>query len=175
MNVISLPHRNVQNQQQSSWIDDPFDLKGSFKGVISVNHQRNLSDYAQELVGNYAKYDCEQYDLVISDLPEDEKNELVRLYMEATDRETGECVHGNDFSIDNNYTCALLAMLKDDCKDTREHFAEVTRQNIIIYYTDSLQEIIDTACSDYLNSSMNDQGYYADQDMEHGDFHWRKI
>lgn len=155
--------------------NDPFGLGNYVKGLANLNHQKNLSNYAEELVAHYAKYECEQYELSLFDLPESEQNELARLYMEATDRETGECVHGNDFSIENNYTCALLAMLKDDSQENREKFAEVTRKNIIVYYKNSLQELIDDSCHNYLNNIMNEQGYYAHRDMEHGDITWGKF
>ncbi|HHF7350861.1 TPA: hypothetical protein ACPSKZ_000711 [Legionella anisa] len=137
--------------------------------------QRNISTYAEELVCDYAKYECGQYELNLHDLPSDEQNELARLYIESTDRDTAECVYGNDFSPNNEYTCALLAMLQNDSQENREKFAEVTRKNIIIYYEKSLQNLLDEACHNYLHSINNEQGYYAHRDMEHGDFHWRKF
>lgn len=155
--------------------NDPFGLGNTVKGLTNVNHQRNLSNYAEELVAHYAKYVGEQYELFLSDLPEDEQNELVRLYIEATNREVNECVHGSDFSIDNEYTCALLSMLKNDCQETRENFAEVTRKNTIIYYTNSLQEVLDDACNSYFHMVNNESGYYAHYDLEHGDNCWSKF
>jgi len=153
---------------------DPFGLGNNVKGLTSVNHQRNLSNYAEELVANFANYKHEQYFLLLSDLPEYEQNELARLYLESTDRDTSECVHGNDFSIENEYTCALLSMLKDDSQENREKFAEVTRKNIINYYEKFLQELLDESCNDYLNNMMNEQGRYARYDMEHGDVLWTR-
>lgn len=175
MNQSSVAHAYVQNQPMSSWNDDPFDLKGSFAGVANMKNNRSVNDYAEELVSHYAKYECDQYELSLDMLPEDEQNELVRLYIESTGRELTECVNGNDFSIDNEYTCALLNMLKDDCKETREHFAEVTKKNILTYYRGSLDELLDNACENYLHAINNDNGRYACRDMEHGDIVWRKF
>lgn len=175
MNQSSVAHAYVQNQPMSSWNDDPFNLKGSFAGVANMNHQRNLTNYAEELVAHYAKYECEQYELTLDMVPEDEQNELVRLFLESTGRELTECVNGNDFSIDNDYTCALLAMLKDNNTETQAHFAQVTRNNIITYYKDSLEETLTQACDSYLHASMNEAGYYANQDREHGDIVWGKF
>ena len=176
MNVISLAHTHVQKQQPSSWIDDPFQL-GTYvvKGLAPMSHNKNLSNYAEELVGQYAKYCDEQYELSLDMLPDDDQSELVRLYLEATDRETSECVYGDDFTINSNFTCALLAMLQDDTKDTRENFANVTRTNILIYYKDSLNDVLDTACNNFLHMQMNEQGLYAHQDREHGDIVWGKF
>lgn len=149
--------------------------RNTVKGLANVNHKRNLSDYAEELVAHYAKFNNEQYELSLKTLPESEQNELVRLYMEATDRDTGECVHGNDFSIDNDYTCALLAMLKDDSQDNREKFAEITRRNILTYYRLALQEVLDDACHNYYHAMMNEQGYYAHRSMSNGEIEWSKF
>lgn len=174
MNERSLAHSYAQNQQQSSWIGELFNAKGIVKGVKIISHKQNLSNYAEELVNEYGQFNDNQYDLTLSNLPEDEQNELARLYMEFTNRETGECVHGNDFSIDNDYTCALLSMLKNDCKETRETFAEVTRKNIITYYTESLQQVIDDACRELLCNLNDENGMHQHQDYETGEYHWSR-
>ena len=140
-----------------------------------MNHQRNLSEFAEELVHLYGKYEGDQYELFLDMLPEHEQNELVRLYIEATNRETNECVYGDDFTIESDFTCALLAMLKDDCHDTREHFAAVTRKNMLTYYKKSLDEVLMTACNSYLFQNMNEAGYYASIDEEHGDVVWGRF
>jgi hypothetical protein len=167
MNKISLSHNNIQNQQDSSWNDDPFDLKGAFAGVANMNHTTNLRDYAEALVANYAKYVDDQYELFLSNLPGDEQNEVARLFIEASDREVNECVYGNDFSIESDYTCALLAMLRDDCVDTRENFAQVTRKNILTYYHKSIQDVLDTACNSYFHLVNNESSNHAHYDLEH--------
>ena len=173
MNNISLAQAITKNQP--SWNDDPFELNGEFAGVASLSNEKKLSNFTEELVSHYAKWNSDQYELSLDMLPEFEKNELVRLYIEYTNRDTSECIYGNDFSIDNDYTCALLAMLKDDNKETRDAFAQITRKNIIAYYLNDLQKCLDDACHDCLESSMNDTGYYYGQDMHSGDMEWRKI
>jgi len=150
-------------------------LGHSVKGLTYVNHKINLSNYAEELVAHYAKFEGDQYELFLSDLPESSQNELAWLYLESTNREVNECVHGNDFAIDNDYTCALLAMLQDDSQENRERFAEVTRKNILTYYRESLQSVIDDACYVYYQNIMNEQGYYSHRDMEHGEYYWSKF
>jgi len=142
------------------------------KGLSRMSHQRMVENRAEELVSQYANYDGDSYVLIFSDLPDDEQNELTRLYLDATGRETGECVHGNDFSLDNKYICALLQMLQDNSIESRENFAETTRKNIIIYYEQSLQDLIDRACQSYEHSINNENGIYAHVDMDHGDVVW---
>lgn len=164
----------MQNQY-SSWNDDPFELNGAVKGVTSLSNSRNLYFYAEELVSTYAKFDGECYNITFSDLPDYAKNELSRLYMEFTDRDTGECVHGEDLSIDNDYTCALLSMLKNDCHETRQAFAEITRKNIISYYESSLQKLLDGSCHDYLHNQNNEIGYFSHQSQETGDVVWSRF
>lgn len=175
MNATSLAHIDIINQQKPSWNDDPFDLKGSFAGVAKMNHQRNLEDFAQELVYLYGIKSAGNYNLQLSKLSDDDQNELVRLYLEANGRELTECVNGNDFSIENEYTCALLAMLKDDCKETREAFADITRKNILTYYSESLQNVLDEGCHDLFCHLNNEAGYHSYQDQESGDICWRSL
>ena len=154
--------------------NDPFGLGNNVKGLANLNHQRNLSNYAEDLVSQYAKYTCDQYELSLDMLPEHEQYELARLYIEFTEREITECVNGDDFSINNDYTCALLSMLKHNSKETREKFAQITMRNILVYYKESIQETLDDACHFVQENEMEDQGFYASRDMEHGDIVWRK-
>lgn len=160
------------NQMQTSWTDG--NQYAPFKGLKSVSHKKSLSDYAEELVSMYAKFDGGSFYLLLSYLSDADQNEIVRLYMESTNRETGECVHGNDFSTENNYTCALLEMLKDDCPATRAIFAEVTRNNILAYYATALQGVLDEACNDYECNMMIEQDYHQSQDRNSGEYGWSR-
>jgi hypothetical protein len=172
MSKVSLLHESMQNQESSSWNDDPFDLNGSFKGVKSLSHSRNLYLYVEDVVSHYAKFKDECYSVAFSDLPDYAQNELASLYMEFTDRET-DCIHGNDFSIDNDFTSALLQMLKNDSRETRELFAETTRKNILQHYQSSLQKLLDEACEDLLHNQYNELGYFSHRCNEEGDVEWR--
>jgi len=175
MSTSSVAYIYKQNQE-ASWIDDPFQLgTRKNKGVTSINHSINLSYYAQDLVAQHAKFDGENYDLYLSDISDSEQSELARLYLEFTDRETSECVYGDDFSINSNYTCALLAMLKNDCKETRDNFADVTRKNIITYYTRSLQEVLDQACYEHLRNVNDEAGLFAQQDRDNDEIRWGRM
>ncbi len=175
MNTNSVSYDYVQNQQKSSWIDDPFDLKGTFKGMSKASHSSNLSGYLQELVHDYASCEDNEYVLLIDTIPHTEQKELIRLYLESTGRELNECVHGDDLSIDNEYTCAMLSMLKNDCHETREKFAEVTLKNILTYYRKSLQTLIDESCEMYFCNMMNDNDCHSHIDIDHGDVVWGRF
>ncbi len=164
-------------QQQQSWKDDPFDLKGTFKDVKTMkpqDHNKDLKDFAEELVSNNATFRRGQYDLSLYNLSEYDQNELARLFIESTGREVTECVNGDDFTVENDYTCALLDMLQNDCYETRHHFAEVTRKNIITYYANSLQEVINDACYSWLQFTTGERGLFENQDSETGEIHWLK-
>ena len=175
MNNQSLSHSHVQKQQKSSWIDEPFQLgTNAVKGFKPMSNKRNLYNYAEDLVGRYAKYDGDSYDLSLSQLPDDEQNELARLYIESIDREIEWAHYGSDESINSSFICSMLSMLKDDSKEARENFAKTTRKNILIYYKASLEAVLGEACASFLNMQMNEQGYFAHQDMEHGDVVWGK-
>ncbi len=173
MNASSLYQSNYKNQQHSSRNDD----KSTFavKGLTKMSHNRKLSDYAEELVATYAKFSGDTYNLSLDMIPSEERNELARLYIESTNREVNDCVYGNDFSIEGNYTCALLAMLQNDCPETRQAFAEVTLQNIITYYDKQLNEVLEDACVAYYHLINNEQGLYAQLCNESGEVYWGRF
>ncbi len=160
---------------KSSWIDDPFELKFSVTGVTNMSHEKRLSAYAEELVSTYASYSDYEYTLSIDTVPEDEQAEFARLYIEVYGRETTECVHGGDLSKESNYTCALLNMLKNDCKETRELFAEVTKKNIINYYKECMDELLVESCLNKTHAVNNENNMYSYIDMEHGDVVWSRF
>ncbi len=172
MNKISLAHNAVQNQQ--SWNDDPFDVKDKFAGVAILSNEKKLSNFTEELVSHYAKYVDNQYELDLDMLAEFEQNELVRLYIETIDRDMSECVYGNDFSIDNDYSCAIVNLLQDDCQQNRDALSTVVRNNILKYYAETLQKLINDACDYHLNNEMNASGYRSHADSC-GDVVWSKF
>ncbi|HHT9109564.1 MAG TPA: hypothetical protein ACFYDZ_00225 [Candidatus Brocadiaceae bacterium] len=171
MNVRSLSHNYEENQDSLSWIDDPFNLKGAFTGVKQVSHQRNLTDYAENLVSHYGKYQDDQYALYLEMLPDDEQNELARLYIESIDREIEYACYGRDESINSDFLCSMLAMLKDNNQEKQISFAETTRKNIISYYKKSLNAILQNACDIFHRLQMHHDGY-AYEDSEDGDVIW---
>lgn len=174
MNRNSLAYNIVNNQARSSWIDDPFNTIDAFKGLKGMSNEKNLSNFAQELVADYSKYDNGMYYLFLDMLPEDSQNELVRLYIESIDREIESACNGLDESINNDFMCAMLALLKNDCKENRDHFAEITLKNLLNYYKESLEDLLYNACNDFLYNTNNEQGIYANND-DSGDVIWGKF
>lgn len=176
MNALSLAYSNAQKQhQEPSWSDDPFDFKGFVTGVTKVSdHTRNLNDYTQELVYSYGKHIGDNYELDLDKLSSPCQLELARLYIESIDREIEWACYGSDQTLNSDFLCAMLAMLKDSNPKTRANFAQVTTRNILIYYKDTLQAILDTACQDFFCNEMSEAGYRAEQDMDHGDVVWRR-
>ncbi len=174
MNKAMLSHNYTRNQE-SSWNDDPFDLKGKFAGAASLSNEQKLQNFTEELVAHYAKYIGGQYELPLNSMAEFEQNELARLYLETTDRDMSECVYGNDFSINNEYSCAIVNLLGDDCQQNRDALSTIIMANIVSYYSDTLQKLINESCDNYLNNTMNENGYHAHRDLDSGDVVWGKF
>lgn len=175
MNALSLAYSNAQNQQHDkSWKDDPFDLKGKFAGAANINHEKDLNYFLLDMVGNYAKHHADHCELTLDMLAECDQNELARLYIESIDREIEYACYGSDQTLNSDFLCAMLAMLKDDNEDTREQFAVVTRRNILISYADELNILLSNACDDYVSMHMNEQNYYQYED-ENSAVAWRKF
>jgi len=173
MNALSLAYSNAQKQE--SWSDDPFDIKGFVTGVTKIlDHERNLRDYALEMVANFGKFKSDHYELNLDMLSTSYQLEFARLYIESIDREIEWACYGDDQTLNSDFLCAMLAMLKDSNPKTRAKFAQVTTVNILTYYKDTLNNLLDTACEDFYNNEMENAGYQCNQDMEHGDFYWSK-
>lgn len=168
MNKLSLAYSNAQNQQQkTSWIDDPFDLVG-FKGVKVLSRPHNLEDYAICLVSTFAKWTDNRYELTLEMLSDSDQLELARIYIESIDREIEWACYGEDHGINSDFLCAMLAMLKDNTEQTRQDFAEVTARNILISYEKILNEILDESCHTYYFQEMEAAGFNH-SDGEDGD------
>lgn len=174
MNVVSLSHNYAKKQIKPSWNDDPFDLKGAFAGVAKMSYERNLDDFIQELVSSYGVHCQDHYELFLDKLSSPYQLELAALYIESIDREIEWACYGEDQTLNSDFLCALLSMLKDSTPKTRANFAQVTTRNILIYYKDTLQNLLDIGCEAYFNNEMHEAGYRAEQDMEHGDVVWRR-
>lgn len=171
----SVSHNYVQNQPLSSWTDDTFELKGAFAGVASVNHETNLDNFINELVDSYGVFCDDHYELDLNKLSSPYQLELASLYIESIDREIEWACYGDDQSINSDFLCAMLAMLKDNTPKTRNAFAQVTARNILTYYKETLQNRLDIGCDIYFSNEMNDAGYHSEIDSEDGDVIWGKF
>lgn len=172
MNILSLSQYTIQNQPL--WIDDPLDVNSFVTGVTPLSSQDSLIDYAMELVSSYASFYEDHYKLDLDMLSSPLQFEFSRLYIESIDREIEWACYGEDQSLNSDFICAILALLKDVTPETQTNFAQITIRNILIYYKDTLQKILDTACEDYFCNEMRESGYYAEQEMDNGDVIWRR-
>lgn len=170
MNSSSLTQAINENQ---SWIDDPFESLDFVTGVTHLNHTRNLTDYIMDLIASYGEFINNQYELNLEKLSSPYQFELVRLYIESIDREIEWACYGDDQSINSDFLCAMLAMLKDSNPETREHFAQVTSENLFKYYQKILQELIDEACHVFYCNEMENAGMQCYQDQDNGEFLWK--
>jgi hypothetical protein len=121
-----------------------------------------LRNYVDELVGEYGapNPDCnDKFDLRVHDLPDMEREKLTCLYIEAHDRDLDymiESVRNGDMSINSEYNCALLDILKENNADNRDHFAQIVISNIRKYHEENLQHEIDACVYLYrVNSAVN--------------------
>ncbi len=169
MNNINIQHNTVQ-KQEPSWIDADFNIKKSFAGVARLSHQDKLDHFIQELVISYGIYCQDHYEIDIDCLTEEEQTELTRLYIESIDREIEWACYGLDETINSDFLCAMLAMLKDNNPKTRNQFAITTRKNLFVYYKLSLQNLIDIGCDVHYNNERNQEDMRSD--YENGDISW---
>ncbi len=121
----------------------------NFKPIngMSMNHYQRLISYINELVRDKAERTDDGWSLSFNDLTDDEQGELIVLQLEEDDRDTYDCFHQADqYAKDDEITCALIKLLRDNNPDTREDFAEAVRKQSIARYQNKLQELIDDSC-----------------------------
>lgn len=147
MNKTSLYHNFIKNQHEfSSWTEDPFDLKGALKGHRHLDNQRILEDHLQYLVQTYGKYTHYNFYVDMDMLPDEEQYLLAKLYIESIDRNIEWACYGNDESINSSFLCSLLTLLTECNNLTKEQFAETVRNNVITYYKDTLNKLLEKGC-----------------------------
>jgi len=159
----SLAHNYVQ--KQTSWSDDPFgfeaeDKKNGIWPQMEFNHKSNLDDYIQDLIATHAVYQADEYVLSLDMITSDEQDELLRLYIETIDREIDGAYCNDDVSINSDFNCALLSMLKCNTRDKREDLANVIHKNLFTYYNDTLNNLLSTGCEIFFNNAVNESSYY---------------
>lgn len=172
MNVVNLAHVRLKNQEN----DNLLGFTNQVTGVTKISrHERNLRDYALELVGSFAKFKSDHFELSLEMLLETYQLELTRLYIESIDREIEYACYGEDETLNSDFLCAMLSMLHDSSSETRENFAQITIKNILKYYKNTLQKILDEACEDYYENQMHEAGYQWERDIDHGDFVLKRL
>lgn len=122
-----------------------------------MSYQKELNSILSNLVCDYAEYNSDSYYLSLNDLPSDEQGKLAAAYLETIDRDIADCVYGNDLSENSNYVCALLKMLKDPSKENKDNFSTIVNNNILVYFKEELQGLINEACNDYYFERMNER------------------
>lgn len=115
------------------------------QGRLPMSNQRSLDDYAEHLVHEYARHVQNRTTLPFHMLEESEQNELVRLYIEANDRDFQDGWFGGDYTPDSEFNCALLRLLSDDSEETRQNLSNVIRRNIVKSHQQYLQDVLDNA------------------------------
>lgn len=171
MNKATLTHIELPNQPEPSWLDGMYD--GTYANGHVMSNEQLLDDYTDELVLTRAHHQHNEYTLTLDMLTEDEQHELARLYIESIDREIEWACYGEDQTLNSDFLCALLSMLKDNNDETRQRFAEITQQNVLVYYKKTLNALLQDACNRVLHNQMHHLGYYPSRDTEHDEIIWR--
>lgn len=145
------------------------------KRNLTMTHQQRLNSYIDDLILDKAKRKSDGYYLSIDNLDDDELGQLAYLLLECDDRDTTECFYEADqFSIDDNITCALLNLLKEDSDENREELASLIRHNTIKKYSKRIESLLDEHCNDMYVSEMNDAGYSAYHHNDNDELYWSR-
>lgn len=105
-------------------------------------HKRNLLTQINEIVRNSSRKEKDGWYLQLSDIEDYEISALFRLIWESYDRDWDAVSHD---AMRENLQCAIIKMLKDHV-DAPIDIADLIRANLIYFYHEELQEMIDDSC-----------------------------
>lgn len=170
LNLISDEENNMIYNENSSMM-----LLQPVKRNLTMTHLQRLNSYIDDLILDKAKRKSDGYYLSIDDLDDDEQGEFAALLLECDDRDTTDCFHEDDkYAVDDNITCALFNLLKNDSKDNREDLATLIRNNTIKIYAKRMESLLDEHCNDIFVSEMNDAGYSAYHHNDNDEIYWSR-
>src|SRR5258707_9753534 len=137
-------------------------------------HYFRLVDHIDCMIGENAEIndDKDNFDLQLDSLDIDDQAEIVRLYIESEDKDVSECFldPAQDMANDD-VTFALLELLKNNNKDSKERIANLLVQRSINANKKQIQKIIDERCY-YCFENLHDN----DSDCDDSDYEpeWRR-
>ena len=117
-------------------------------------HQENLVNYVDDLIRIYGYLPATQksYCLTLDMLENEQLGKLAYLFLEADDRDTYDCFNNpSQSAINDDITCALIKMLKNNTKEARDDFAQLIYECSIYRYKKEMQQLIDERCSFHLH------------------------
>jgi hypothetical protein len=129
-------------------------IQGKIMNIASINHfmttssprmgvermERNLVNFIDRLISNYAKEESGVLYLNISDLDDHAREEFTAYLLEDDERDLYSIYENKKY---DDIVSKLICMLKDDSLDTRNDFAESVRNNMVSYYSSKMQQLID--------------------------------
>jgi hypothetical protein len=108
---------------------------------------RQLYSFIDDLISSYGHEDRDGMDLSVNNLSDHIKEKFVARLLEEDDRDLYSIYENKKY---DDIVIALLNMLKNDCLDTRNDFAESVRNNMVAYYEPKMQQLIDEQIPGYL-------------------------
>lgn len=128
---------------------------------FNLTHYQRLIGYINELVRVNATRDDDGWHLDFDDLNDEEQGQLIALQLEENDRDTTECFYQPDrYSQEDEITCALLNLLKNNSNLNCEQFATAVRKQSINRFKHQLQDLIDDRCGWEYQEWKDNKGFY---------------
>ena len=139
-----------------------------------MNHKLNLYRFVEQLIEDHAVRVHEVLCLPLYKLIDDDQCELARLYLESIDRDAMDCIYGKDFTLDNDYTCAVLSLLSNDSVENRDKLAALTKRNVVQYLEKTLQKLLDETCDEVNTNTHLDLGLHIRTHKDNGETYWSR-
>lgn len=140
-----------------------------------MNYSKQVLSCAKDLVFHYAKHDGDIYHLDVEDISDFDLHEFTAVIMASDDAWASEATGADNPWYEKTMMPALLRYMKNSTdRDEEIEFNKAWIDGVTKYFARPMQDLFDDLCNDRLHEEMNDKGYYAHIDRNHGDLVWSK-
>lgn len=131
--------------------------------------EKELKNYAYDLISQYAKWDGDSYYINWNRIPEDEREELIAIMVEL-DGDEFSIINQNDSKYRDDIMTNMVKMIKSGDMDAKLDFAECVKKAAFHYYEQHAIDYLDEIAGEYTHDTLADNGLCLRQDRDHGDF-----
>lgn len=136
--------------------------------------ERELRNFASDVVAENAKWDCDQYVVDWYKIDENDRNKILAYFVELNGKDFYAIVE-NDEKYRDDILSKMLGMIKGTSIDSELDFAYSVREAVNHYYEPQAIELIDELTGEYTHDTLRENGLRLVQDKYHGDFVLQRI
>lgn len=137
----------------------------------------NLSTYVSDLIFHYAKYNKmdDAYSLSVSDLPDFEVHKFAAVLMADDESYASESTGADNAQYTKTLMPTLIKYLQNTTdRDEEIEFVNAWRDGVANYFSEKMQELIDSQCKERRHDEYEDAGYTPKRHHDNGEIYWSR-